>query len=92
MVAGTDAGIARFKPHDVLPYAFHDLMKIGMTPVAALTAMTSEAADLCGLAGRKGVIRPGADADLLVLSGNPISDLSQITAVAAVFRHGTRVR
>ena len=31
IVAGTDAGITPAKPHDVLPYAFADLVDAGMT-------------------------------------------------------------
>ena len=41
-----------------------------------LRSATTLAAELCGLAGRAGVIEPGADADLLVVDGNPLRDWS----------------
>ena len=43
-------------------------------PMDVLRSATTLAAELCGLAGRVGVIEPGAEADLLVVDGNPIED------------------
>jgi imidazolonepropionase-like amidohydrolase len=39
-----------------------------------LRSATTLAAELCGLAGKAGVIEAGADADLLVVAGNPLRD------------------
>ncbi|WP_369382861.1 amidohydrolase family protein [Streptomyces sp. cg36] len=89
LTAGTDAGISRAKPHDVLPHAVEELAgPIGMTPVEALRAVTSVAAGACGLAGRKGCLMPGADADLVVIGGNPLTDLAALRALRCVFRAG----
>ncbi|MGH3513215.1 MAG: amidohydrolase family protein [Pseudonocardiaceae bacterium] len=92
IVAGTDAGLGPIKPHDVLPYALGDLTKLGMTNVEALRATTSVAADACGLTGRKGRLIPGADADLLAVTGDPLDDIGAIHNVVAVIRAGRRVR
>jgi imidazolonepropionase-like amidohydrolase len=93
MVPGTDAGVTPGKPHDVLPYALQALVdRIGMTPVQALRSATSIAAKAIGLAGTKGRISPGADADLLVIRGNPLADIASATRVAAVYRAGVKVR
>jgi len=93
MVPGTDAGVTPGKPHDVLPYALQALVdRIGMTPAQALRSATSIAADAIGLTGAKGRIAPGADADLLVIRGNPLADIGSVTDVAAVYRAGVRVR
>ncbi|WP_232246298.1 amidohydrolase family protein [Kitasatospora mediocidica] len=89
ITAGTDAGINRAKPHDVLPYAVQDLAgPIGMTPGEALAAVTSVAADACGLAGVKGVLKPGADADVLVVGRDPLHDLAALRDVRSVYRAG----
>ncbi len=88
IVPGTDAGIAPHKPHDVLPYALDDLTKLGMTNREALRAATSVAADACGLTGRKGRLIPGADADLLAVSGDPLADIRAVHDVIAVIRAG----
>ncbi|MGH4020181.1 MAG: amidohydrolase family protein [Pseudonocardiaceae bacterium] len=92
VVPGTDAGIAPFKPHDVLPYGLEALTGLGMTNLEVLRAATSVAADACGLTGRKGRLIPGADADLLAVTGDPLSDIHAVYDVTAVFRAGRRVR
>ncbi|WP_157241286.1 hypothetical protein [Catenuloplanes japonicus] len=45
-----------------------------------------------GLSRSKGRIVEGADADLLVVSGDPLTDPSRLRDVSAVFRSGIRVR
>jgi imidazolonepropionase-like amidohydrolase len=92
IVPGTDAGVAPSKPHDVLPYGLAALGGLGMTNLEALQAATSVAATACGLTGRKGALIPGADADLLAVTGNPIADIRAIHDVVAVIRAGRRVR
>ena len=93
MVPGTDAGVSPGKPHDVLPYALRALVEqIGMTPQQALRAATAIAASAIGLGESKGRIAAGADADVLVVRGNPVTDIGSITNVQAVFRAGLRVR
>lgn len=89
MVAGTDAGIGRSKPPDVMRWAVAQLTQIGMTPAEALRAGTSRAATVCGLGHRKGRIAPGYDADLLVVDGNPLDDLSALHHIRAVYVRGT---
>jgi imidazolonepropionase-like amidohydrolase len=93
MVPGTDAGVSPGKPHDVLPHALRALVEqIGMTPLQALRAATSIAASAIGLAEAKGRIAAGADADVLVIRGDPLADIGSVTNVEAVFRAGVRVR
>jgi imidazolonepropionase-like amidohydrolase len=89
LVAGTDAGIGRSKPHDVMRWAVAHLTEIGMTPAEALRAGTSRAATVCGLGHRKGRIAPGFDADILVVDGNPLDDLSALHHIRAVYVRGT---
>jgi imidazolonepropionase-like amidohydrolase len=91
LVAGTDAGIAPSKPHDVLPHAIKVLADAGLTNAEALSAATSVAAEACGLADRKGALHVGKDADLLAVGGDPTVDLGGLFDVRAVFRAGRRV-
>ena len=60
----------------------------GMTPADALASATSVAAEVCGLGHRKGTIRPGHDADLLIVDGDPLTDVTALTQVAAVVLNG----
>ncbi|HEX7996096.1 MAG TPA: amidohydrolase family protein [Streptosporangiaceae bacterium] len=92
MVPGTDAGVNPAKPHDVMPYALRALVdQVGMTPQQALRAATSVAAKAVGR-GSKGRIAAGADADVLVVQGNALADMTAVTNVSAVFKGGIRIR
>ena len=57
----------------------------GMLPEAALRAVTLSAAEAAGVADRVGSLAPGKDADLLILSGDPL-DLT--THIERVFVNG----
>jgi imidazolonepropionase-like amidohydrolase len=89
MIAGTDAGVSRLKPPDVLRWAVAQLTQIGMTPAGAVRASTSVAATACGLGHRKGRLAPGYDADILVIDSNPLEDLSALHHIRAVYIRGT---
>jgi imidazolonepropionase-like amidohydrolase len=91
MVAGTDAGIGPIKPHGVLPYGLIQFTQLGMSPVEALTAGTSTAAQVCGLGNRRGRVRPGYDADLLVVDGDPLTDLAALLRPLALLVAGRPV-
>ncbi|MFC7619968.1 amidohydrolase family protein [Microlunatus sp. GCM10028923] len=91
VVIGTDAGIAPIKPHDVLPLGVAQLADLGPSALAALTAATSIAAEVCRLGDRKGRLAPGYDADLVAVDGNPLEDLAALLRVRAVFVRGTRL-
>jgi imidazolonepropionase-like amidohydrolase len=51
--------------------------------IEVLRSATTTAAALCRLEGRAGIIEPGADADLLVLDGNPLTDLAVLDGQGA---------
>jgi len=71
---GTDAGTP-FNPHGDNALELGYMVDYGLSPAAALTAATANAADLLGLAGH-GRIRDGAVADLLLVQGNPLDDIA----------------
>jgi imidazolonepropionase-like amidohydrolase len=92
LVAGTDAGIAPIKPHDVLRYSpalLHG--ELGLSPAEALRTVTSAAAEIIGLGHRKGRIAPGFDADILAVDGDPVADLAALHRIRAVYAAGTTV-
>jgi imidazolonepropionase-like amidohydrolase len=91
IVLGTDAGLSPGKPHDVLPYCLEELVGLDVPPARALHAVTAVAADACGLAGRAGRLTPGADADLIAITGDPLTEVSDIHNVVAVYRGGSSV-
>jgi imidazolonepropionase-like amidohydrolase len=92
MVAGTDAGVAPVKPHDVVRYAPAALCQLGYDQAEALRVITSVAARVCGLGQRKGRIAPGFDADILAVDGDPIADPAALHRIRAVYVRGTPVQ
>jgi imidazolonepropionase-like amidohydrolase len=62
-----------------------------LTPVEALRAATSAAAELLGIADETGAIAPGRRADLLLVDGDPLADVTALTRVQGVWRAGRRV-
>jgi len=72
VVAGTDAG-GHGHPHNALE--LEHLVAAGMTPMQALQAATSLAADCLGLGPEIGTIEKGKWADLVVVEGDPLRDI-----------------
>ena len=62
-----------------------------MSPLQAIAAATSIAARACGVAAYTGTVEPGKEADLLVVHGNPLSDIRRMADVAAVYKGGLKV-
>jgi imidazolonepropionase-like amidohydrolase len=89
MIAGTDAGIAPIKPPDAIRWAIPQFQQFGMTAAQALHACTARAATALGLGRRKGRLRPGYDADILAIDGDPLSDPAALHAIRAVYVRGT---
>jgi imidazolonepropionase-like amidohydrolase len=90
IVSGTDGGIGAAKPHGLLPVSVASLVEGGVSTVAALASATALAADACGLGDRKGRLRAGYDADLLVVDGDPVAGIGALGRPAAVFAAGRR--
>jgi imidazolonepropionase-like amidohydrolase len=67
---------------------FEELVGSGLTPMQVIVAGTSRAAELLGLAGRIGAVKPGCFADLLVVRGDPVSTITSTRSVALVIKSG----
>ena len=63
----------------------------GATPAEALAASTSIAARACGLGDRKGMLRKGYDADILIVVGDLRAGLGALADVRAVLKGGWEV-
>lgn len=73
---GTDCGIAE---HGTNLRELAYLVEYGMTPMAALKAGTSEAAELLGLSDEIGTLETGKRADLVIARGNPLQDIGSLS-------------
>jgi imidazolonepropionase-like amidohydrolase len=85
-VAGTDGGIAAGKGHGLIACSVTDLVKGGVPNKAALAAATSQAAR--ALSVTKGVLRPGWDADIIAVQGDPMRDITALHNVTTVIIGG----
>jgi imidazolonepropionase-like amidohydrolase len=66
------------------------LVQSGMTPAQALRAATVTAADLCG-ADDTGCLEPGKRADILIIDGDPLAEISNLRQTRAVLQAGQLV-
>jgi len=82
---GTDAGVF---PHGLNAREFQYLVEIGMSPMEAIQAGTSRAADLLGHAADVGSIQPGRYADLVAVSQDPLADIKILQNVGFVMKAG----
>ena len=88
LLAGTDAP----NPGTVFGASLHRelelLVRCGISPARALAAATAEPARVFGLADR-GRVAAGQRADLLLVSGDPLTDITATRAIARIWRAGT---
>jgi imidazolonepropionase-like amidohydrolase len=87
VIAGADTGYTSDDPHRIADEMM-ELVGIGMTPMQAIQSATSVSAECIGIATRTGSIRPGLDADLVVLDSNPLSDINAVRDVVLVINNG----
>ncbi len=85
MSFGTDAGVCAYGTSGK-QFAF--MVKYGMTPMQAIQAATSSAADLLGHSDIVGSIEPGKFADVIAVSGDPLQDVSLLENVSFVMKDG----
>ncbi len=69
-------------------HEINSMNKSGMSPMQIIVASTKNAAHVCGLDNELGTLEVGKRADILVLNGNPLEDLSALTKVKMVIHSG----
>ena len=82
---GTDSGTY---PHGMNAHQFATMVKLGMTPIEAISSATVVAAELLGWRDRVGAIEPGLLADLVAVQGDVMSDVALLTDVEVVMKGG----
>lgn len=92
IVMGSDSG-----NWPVIPYEFHgptsirevELLEMaGLTPAEALSASTIVPARMMGVDGEQGAIKVGMIADLIVVDGDPLANVSALRDLRYVVRAG----
>ncbi len=91
MVASTDAGIPGVYHHE-LAHALVVFGKIAQLDHGdTLRSATSNAASALGISAITGRIKAGMEADILLVDGNPLDDITAITRTAHVYCRGRLV-
>jgi imidazolonepropionase-like amidohydrolase len=84
IVSGTDS------PIDSNVVSLHmnlrAMVRFGLTPYEALVTATRASGEFLG--EQLGVVRPGAWADLIVVDGDPLTDISDVAKVSLTIAHG----
>jgi imidazolonepropionase-like amidohydrolase len=85
IVFGTDVGGF---PHGTNNREFLYMVEYGMSPLEAIRAATTRAAELLRMEKQIGSIAPGFYADLIAVQGDPLQDIAAIKNVRFVMKGG----
>jgi imidazolonepropionase-like amidohydrolase len=92
LAMGTDAGNPLVFPGPSLHHELQLWVKAGIPARVALTAATRNGARLLRAENRFGTIREGLEANLLLVDGNPLEDVSATERISLVVFKGERIR
>jgi imidazolonepropionase-like amidohydrolase len=88
---GTDTGPAgRFQGY-FEHLELEQMVSAGLTPMQALVSATGDAARCMMVEDRLGTLRPGREADFLVLARNPLEDIRHTRTLEQVWIHGRQL-
>jgi imidazolonepropionase-like amidohydrolase/ABC-type multidrug transport system permease subunit len=92
LVTGSDAGNMLVFHGPTVHRELQLWVEAGIPPAVALQAATANAAKLLRAADRVGLVAAGMDANLLVVDGDPTSDIGATERISMVVLKGERVR
>lgn len=90
MVISSDAGVTDTRFEDFTGGLVIAVKCCGFSPMGAIIASTSRAAEMLGLADQVGSLEPGKRADILAVDGDPLQDIYAIRRIIGVFKDGQR--
>ncbi len=79
-------------PHGTQAREFVLMVKFGMTPLASIQAGTINAAKLLQWENQIGALKPGFQADVVAVPGNPLEDITALQKVTFVMKGGVVYR
>jgi imidazolonepropionase-like amidohydrolase len=91
LVTGSDAGNMLVLHGPTVQKELELWVQAGIPPGVALQAATYNAAKLLRTDNRMGLIRKGYEANLVLVDGNPLQDISVTERVSTVFFKGERI-
>ncbi|WP_260482435.1 Xaa-Pro dipeptidase [Sphingomicrobium flavum] len=88
MVFGSDVGVM---PPNWVPGQFSTMVEYGMSPLEAIQAATRNGAQALGKEADVGAIAVGRYADMVIVSGDPLSNIKAVEQVDGVIKGGVPV-
>jgi len=88
LLAGTDAGIDVVPPGTSLVVELAELVAAGLSPAEALRAATVNPARFLGVSTELGTVEVGKRADLVLVRGDPLADITRLRAPIGVMLRG----
>lgn len=82
---GTDTGVSA---HGDNAQEFALLVRAGLSPLEAIQSATVGAAEHLKISNEAGRLAPGMPADLIAVSGDPLSDVTELERVRFVMKNG----
>ena len=82
---GTDSGVSA---HGDNAQEFALLVRAGLTPLEAIQSATVGAAEHLKISNEAGRLAPGMPADLIAVSGDPLTDVTELERVRFVMKGG----
>src|SRR5271170_1633380 len=79
-------------PHGTQAREFVLMVRFGMSPLAAIQAGTLNGARLLGWQDQIGTLKPGFQADVVAVPGNPLEDITALERVSFVMKAGVIYR
>jgi imidazolonepropionase-like amidohydrolase/ABC-type multidrug transport system permease subunit len=91
LTMGTDSGNPQLIHGPAIHRELQLWVEAGLSPAAALEAATYTNAKLLRIESHEGLIRKGYDANLLLVDGNPLKEISSTEHIAGVFFKGEHI-
>ena len=91
-VTGMDSGMANAN-FDDFPYIPEVMVKeMKITPMEALVCATKTSAECLGLSDQIGTLQKGKSADILVVNGDPLVDITKLHDINTIIAQGKNIK
>ena len=88
ILSGTDIPNLGLVPGESLHHELELLIEAGISPLDVIKIATRNGADALGVLNKVGTIEPGKEADMIVLTANPVTSISNTEKIEAIIYNG----
>ena len=90
LVAGSDSAWLNYKMGE-FPHELEAMKSIGMAEIDVIRSATIQSAESCAIDDQTGSIEKNKSADIIIVNGNPVEDISNLWNIEEVFKNGATV-